>query len=84
MFSNMDLNLLSQMTSIGLLFILFATGAYRKSYTTTVYIISIVVSLTCFSVCSETITVIPILVGAMLSLARAIVIVKPDTLLHNG
>ena len=78
MFENLNTELLVQMISLGLIFILFITKAYQKSITTTIYILSISISLICFTTCDARISAIPIIIGAMIALARAIVLDRRD------
>lgn len=72
-----------QMISIGLIFILIATGAYKKSITTTIYVTSISISLTCINTCSDEVSILPIIFGAMISLARAIILDREDHILNT-
>ena len=83
MFENFDYNTLLQMISIGLLFILFITKAYKKSITTTIYIFSISISLICFTSCDAHMAALPIIIGAMISLARAIVLDRKDRFMDH-
>ena len=74
-----QLHILLPMVSIALLFVLVTTGAYRRSISTTIYIISIVLAMNCIDRCDPKIAGAIIMGGAIVSLVRAVINTKDDT-----
>ena len=74
-----QLHILLPMISIALLFVLIITGAYRKSISTTIYIISIVIAMNCIDRCDPKIAGAIIMAGAIIALVRAVINTKEDT-----
>lgn len=78
-----SVELLLQSISLGLLFILFITGAWRKSISTSIYIISLALAFQCY-VCER-----PewggafITFGALIALIRAMFHEENDSLMRN-
>lgn len=71
---------LIQTTSLALLFVVFATGAYKKSFSTTAYIIAQAVSIFCyFNVDAKLAAVVLIVMGTLMVL-RAMYHDEFDTL----
>jgi len=80
---NIDIKLLMEIVSIGLLFVLFITKAYTKSISTTIYIVSLVISLETYKNYSEKVAFVVIVLGAVIVLIRAIVNHKQDRLIKR-
>lgn len=74
---------LMSMMSIGLVFILIITGAWKRSISTTIYIISLVFSLNCFEYCSYDISVMIIMSGAIIALIRAVINTEKDKVIKR-
>jgi len=75
----LDLQTLLPMISLGLLFILITTDAYKRSYTTTIYILSVTISMNLLSFDSPRGAILVLMIGAMLSLSRSIVNHQKDS-----
>ena len=67
------LDVLMPMIGLGLIFILVATGAYKKSYSTTIYVIAIAIAAEFSAAGNSNMAILIITIGAFLSLGRAIV-----------
>ncbi len=79
-----DMQVLLQMMSAGFIFILFATKAYKKSYTTAIYVVSLFVALQCLSCDHPIYAVLALIIGAGISLARAVVQQKNDEIIREN
>jgi len=80
-----NIQVLMPTMSLGLLFILFITGAWRRSYTTTIYVVSLYASMQLYHLsCNKDTAFIVITAGAIISLVRAVVNHNRDTLIKRG
>ena len=73
-------NILTMMISLGLIFILFMTNAYKRSITTAIYVVSVAISMQIDD--SETATII-IISGAAAALLRAVLLGGEDKILRG-
>ena len=75
-----NLAILLPMVSMALLFVLVVTHAYKRSVTTTIYVISVVIAMNCYSFCSPALSGAIVTVGALVALVRAVVNTENDRL----
>jgi len=73
-----DLYILLPMVSLALLFILFMTGAYKRSVTTVIYIISLVIALQCYQLGSPVSPGVVMISGGAIALVRAMLLHTND------
>ena len=78
-----SIELLLQMISLGLVFVLFATGAYKKSITTAIYILSIAIAFQCYSCDHKEVGIIVVVLGAIIALARTMFHHQNDTMVRG-
>lgn len=71
------------MLSVGLVFVLFITGAWRKSVTTTIYVLSLSIGLQCFLCNNEQLAIAVVTFGAIIALVRAMFHHSDDTLMRE-
>ena len=69
--------------SLGFVFILFVTKAYKKSITTTIYIVSFAVTMQLICDVREHTALIPMAIGALISLTRAVINTNRDQLIRR-
>ncbi len=72
------------MISIALIFVLVVTGAYKRSITTTVYVVSLVISFQCVKYISVTAAGAVLVAGAIIALVRAVINHEDDRLFKRG
>lgn len=78
-----NIDLLLQSISLGLLFILFVTGAWRKSISTSIYVISLALAFQCYICDNAEIGGMIITFGALFALARTMFHEQTDSLMRN-
>ena len=76
--------LLYNMISLGLLFVLVATGAWRKSYTTTAYVSCVAVGVWIVKNIDVQMGLSVVVAGAFFSVARAILQLEHDRLIKDN
>ena len=79
-----NVDVLLQMVSLALIFVLFVTKAYKKSITTTVYVVALVIA---FQLANQGYIIyagIVLAVGAILTLLRSVVNHENDRLFKRG
>jgi len=79
-----DANILMHAISLALLFVLFATGAYKRSYTTTIYIVAVSSATELYSLCDPVWAHIVILSGAIIALLCAVINKSRDKFIKRG
>lgn len=79
-----DLKILLPMVSLGLLFVLVVTHAYRRSITTTIYVISVAVATNCYMMCKPQLAGVVIVLGAAISLIRTVINTEQDRFIKRG
>lgn len=79
-----DMHILLPMVSVALLFVLVATQAWKRSITTTIYIVSVAVSINCYTMCKPDIAGIVIVSGAIVALVRTVINTEYDRLIKRG
>jgi hypothetical protein len=78
-----NIELLVSVISLGLIVALVLTKAYNRSITTTIYVVSLAISMQfCYSGVNH-FALIPITIGAILSLGRAVVNHDTDKLIKR-
>ena len=78
-----SLEILLQTLSVGLLFVLFVTGAYKKSFTTAIYVISLAIALQCYACDKNVLAIAIISLGAIISLVRTMFHHTDDDLVRS-
>ena len=73
--------ILLNMISLGLLFVLVVTKAWKKSYTTTIYVVSLVTGLEVMKFINGSVGLSIIVAGAIFSTARAVIQFEKDRFL---
>lgn len=79
-----DLHILLPMVSLALLFVLVATHAWRRSVTTAIYIVSVVVAMNCYAACKPNWAGLIIIIGAIVALIRAVINTENDKFIKRG
>ena len=79
----LNIELLMGVMSIGLIFVLIVTKAYKRSITTTVYVISLAISMQLYHTCDKDLSFVVITLGAIFSLMRAVFNHKTDQLVKR-
>jgi len=74
------MDVLPTMISLALIFILFITGAYKRSITTTIYVVVVAVSM---QVDNSEIATSLIIAGAFVALLRAVLLGGEDRLMRG-